>query len=185
MGKKTHKLILIFIPKMVKYARGNPVCDDWSKAVRAKISDSRTHFKNTRETGNAIKKMTLIRAKKYLKNVLEKKEVVPFRVHTGGIGRTCQGKHTIKKKKHGGRTCSQGRWPQKSVRVFLDLLKNAESNADVKGLSSDSLYISHVAVQRAGKIRRRTYRAHGRINPYMASPCHIELILEERMNNEN
>ena len=29
-------------------------------------------------------------------------------------------------------------------------------------------------------MRRRTYRAHGRINPYMSSPCHIELILNEK-----
>jgi len=28
-------------------------------------------------------------------------------------------------------------------------------------------------------LRRRTYRAHGRINPYMSSPCHIELWLTE------
>jgi large subunit ribosomal protein L17e len=29
-------------------------------------------------------------------------------------------------------------------------------------------------------MRRRTYRAHGRINPYMSSPCHIEVILSEK-----
>ena len=29
-------------------------------------------------------------------------------------------------------------------------------------------------------MRRRTYRAHGRINPYMSSPCHIELTLVEK-----
>jgi large subunit ribosomal protein L17e len=29
-------------------------------------------------------------------------------------------------------------------------------------------------------MRRRTYRAHGRINPYMSSPAHIEMILVER-----
>ena len=29
-------------------------------------------------------------------------------------------------------------------------------------------------------MRRRTYRAHGRINPYMSSPCHIEVILVEK-----
>ncbi len=28
--------------------------------------------------------------------------------------------------------------------------------------------------------RRRTYRAHGRINPYMSSPCHVELTLSEK-----
>ena len=35
-------------------------------------------------------------------------------------------------------------------------------------------------VNAAAKQRRRTYRAHGRINPYMASPCHVEIILSER-----
>ena len=35
-------------------------------------------------------------------------------------------------------------------------------------------------VNRAPKIRRRTYRAHGRINPYMCSPCHVELFLEQK-----
>jgi len=157
-----------------------PVCEDWSKAVRAKCSNSRVHFKNTRETANAIKNMDLTRAKKYLENVLKKKEVVPFRVHTGGVGRTAQGKNMCKTKKNGGRTCSQGRWPVKSCQVLRDLLRNAESNADEKGLSTDKLYVSHIAVQRAPKMRRRTYRAHGRINPFMASPCHIELMLEEK-----
>jgi large subunit ribosomal protein L17e len=35
-------------------------------------------------------------------------------------------------------------------------------------------------VNRAPCLRRRTYRAHGRINPYMSSPCHIEMILAEK-----
>lgn len=35
-------------------------------------------------------------------------------------------------------------------------------------------------VNRAPCLRRRTYRAHGRINPYMSSPCHIEVILIEK-----
>lgn len=34
-------------------------------------------------------------------------------------------------------------------------------------------------MNRAACLRRRTYRAHGRINPYMSSPCHIELWLAE------
>ncbi|CAI8586024.1 unnamed protein product [Vicia faba] len=74
----------------------------------------------------------------------------------------------------------QGRWPAKSAKFILDLLKNAESNAEVKGLDVDALYVSHIQVNQAQKQRRRTYRAHGRINPYMSSPCHIELILSEK-----
>lgn len=42
--------------------------------------------------------------------------------------------------------------------------RNAESNAEVKGLDIDHLVVEHILVQRAAKMRRRTYRAHGRIN---------------------
>lgn len=41
------------------------------------------------------------------------------------------------------------------------------------------LYQIFFQVNRAACLRRRTYRAHGRINPYMSSPCHIELWLTE------
>ena len=40
--------------------------------------------------------------------------------------------------------------------------------------------IDHIQVNRAPHMRRRTYRAHGRINPYMSSPCHIEVVLLEK-----
>lgn len=63
---------------------------------------------------------------------------------------------------------------------MLHLLKNAESNAEHKGLDADHLVIDHIQVNRAPYMRRRTYRAHGRINPYMSSPCHIEVCLVEK-----
>ena len=50
----------------------------------------------------------------------------------------------------------------------------------VKGLDVDNLEIFHIQVNRAQQQRRRTYRAHGRTNPYMSSPCHIEMILSEK-----
>ena len=40
--------------------------------------------------------------------------------------------------------------------------------------------MKHIQVNQAPKQRRRTFRAHGRINAYMASPCHIEIILVEK-----
>jgi large subunit ribosomal protein L17e len=45
------------------------------------------------------------------------------------------------------------------------MLKNAESNAEYKGLDADHLVIEHIQVNRAPKMRRRTYRAHGRSVP--------------------
>ncbi|KAG5204092.1 hypothetical protein JEQ12_002068 [Ovis aries] len=66
----------------------------------------------------------------------------------------------------------------KNTRETTQAIK--ESNAELKGLDVDSLVIEHIQVNQAPKMRRRTYRAHGRINPYMSSPCHIEMILTEK-----
>jgi len=74
---------------------------------------------------------------------------------------------------------SKARWPVKSAEFILSLLKNAEANADTKGLDTSNLIVKHIQVNQAPKQRRRTYRAHGRINPYMSNPCHIEMILTE------
>ena len=58
--------------------------DNATKAAKAKGSNLRCHFKNTRETAQAIKKMPLHRATTYLKNVLAKTEIIPFRRFMGG-----------------------------------------------------------------------------------------------------
>merc|ERR1712046_65130 len=120
----------------------------------------------------AIKGLHLHKAVSYMKAVVEGTRCVPFKRFCGGVGRTGQAK-AFKS------TTSQGRWPKKSCQVLLGLLKNAESNAEVKGLDVDALVIDHIQVNAAAKQRRRTYRAHGRINPYMASPCHVEIMLSE------
>ncbi|XP_013790258.1 60S ribosomal protein L17-like [Limulus polyphemus] len=142
-----------------------------TKSCKARGSNLRVHFKNTHETARAVKSMSLRRAQRYLKNVITKKEIVPFRKFTGGPSRKAQ----VKQWGH-----NAGRWPKKSAEFLLQLLRNAESNADYKGLDVDHLVIEHIQVNRAPKMRRRTYRAHGRINPYMSSPCHIEVILSEK-----
>lgn len=58
---------------------------------------------------------------------------------------------------------SRARWPVKSAEFLLGLLKNAESNADAKGLDTSNLIVKHIQVNQAPKQRRRTYRAHGRV----------------------
>ena len=132
----------------------------------------RVSFKNTRETAMAIKGMTLPGAKKYLEAVLDHKRCIPFRRFCGGVGRTAQAKNE-------GSTNGQGRWPKKSVDLVMGMLTNLESNAELKGLDKDVLVVKHIQVNRAPKQRRRTYRAHGRMGPYLASPCHIEILVAE------
>lgn len=81
--------------------------------------------------------MPLRRAQRFLKSVIDKKECVPFRKFNGGVGRCAQAKQW-------GTT--QGRWPKKSADFLLQLLKNAESNAEYKGLDVDRLVIDHIQV---------------------------------------
>merc|ERR1712110_242294 len=154
-------------------ARYSKEADNPEKVCKAKGSYLRVHFKNTYEVAMSIKGMNLRKAQRYLNDVIDKKQAIAFRVFNGGPGRSAQGKNL-----HA--PGSQVRWPQKSCRFLLDLLRNAESNAEVKGLSPEALEITHIQVNRAPNQRRRTYRAHGRINPYMSSPSHIEMILTER-----
>jgi len=144
--------------------------ENTDKSCKASGNYLRVHFKNTRETAMAVRGMRLTKAFAYLNNVLGHKQCVPFRRFNGHVGRCAQAKQF-------GTT--QGRWPEKSVRFVLDLLENAKSNAKARNLDEDSLVISHVQVNQAPKHRRRTYRAHGRITPYMSSPCHIQFVLEE------
>lgn len=140
-----------------------------SKSVKSSAKDLRIHYKNTYETAKAVKGLTLAKAKAYLKDVLAQRRCVPYTKYYGGIGRTGQAKEFGK---------SLGRWPQKSVNAVLGLIQNLESNANTKNLKN--LTINHVQVNRAAKGRRRTYRAHGRIGPYLSSQCHVELWASEK-----
>lgn len=63
---------------------------------------------------------------------------------------------------------SKARWPVKSADFLLGLLKNAQANADAKGLDTGNLVVKHIQVNQAPKQRRRTYRAHGRVRAPIA-----------------
>ncbi|KAI9443119.1 ribosomal protein L22/L17 [Lactarius indigo] len=152
---------------MVRYAAAS-LAPDPEKTSRARGEYLRTHFKNMREVGAALTGLKLTKAYAYLSNVKDHKQVIPFRRFNGGVGRASQAKQF---------KATQGRWPEKSVLFITRLLKNAESNADAKNLDLEDLVIKNIVVQQAPKTRRRTYRAHGRINPYQGHPCHVEIIL--------
>lgn len=141
--------------------------DNESKSCKTRGNYLRVHFKNTRETASVLRGMKIRKAETFLHDVCEKKQCVPFRRFNGGVGRCAQAKAW---------GVTQGRWPEKSARFILGLLKNVASNAESKGLNVDSMIIKHIQVNQAPKQRRRTYRAHGRINPYLSSPCHIEIV---------
>ena len=63
-----------------------------------------------------------------------------------------------------GQTVGQdtGSVPKNSAEFLLRMLKNA---------------------CKSPKMRCRTYRVHGQINPHMSSPCHTEMVLTEKEQN--
>lgn len=74
---------------MVKYSR-TPLAP--SKSAKSCGTDLRVHFKNTFEVAAAIRGMNLHKAVAYLNDVVEHKQIVPFRRFSGGVGRKAQAK---------------------------------------------------------------------------------------------
>jgi large subunit ribosomal protein L17e len=84
--------------------------------------------------------LRLEKAYRYLGDVKEHNQIIPFRRFSGGVGRASQAKQF---------KATQGRWPEKSVKFILGLLKNAESNADAKSLELNDLIIKSIVVNQA------------------------------------
>ena len=114
--------------------------------------------------------MLLNKAEQYLKDVLEHKRCIPYSRYDHSVGR-CSAAIQF--------GLTKGRYPEKSVRIMLNLLNNAKANAETKKLNVEKVVIKNVLVNHATDGRRRTYRAHGSINAYCSSNCHIDIICEE------
>lgn len=114
---------------------------------------------------NAIRGKSLIRAKTILGNVIKKKEAVPFTRFNFDIGH---------KKKIG-----PGRYPMKACEKILQLLESVESNAQVKGLNTNNLFIAFIIPQKAGN----QYK-YGRRFGRKMKRTHLEIMLEERKPEE-
>ena len=111
--------------------------------------------------------MLLTKAEEYLKDVLEHKRCIPYSRYDHSVGR-CSAAIQF--------GLTKGRYPEKSVRIMLNLLKNAKANAETKKLNVEKVLIKNVLVNHATEGRRRTYRAHGSINAYCSSNCHVYII---------
>ncbi len=103
------------------------------------------------QTALALRKMDLKKAKRYLEDVIGHKQAIPFRRFNGGVGRCSQAKNA-------GAPAGQARWPVKSAEFVLNLLKNAESNAEVRDLQPSAQQILPRRAPAAGR-RARPYEA--------------------------
>ena len=117
-------------------------------------------FKHGTELANAIRGMGVAKAKKFLEDVMELKQPVKYRRYNDDLG------HKAK--------VGPARYPVKTAKYFLGILKLAEANASFQGISTQDLELVHVSVQRAagrwhfGRSRRRKFKS-----------SHIEMVVQE------
>ncbi|MEM2098634.1 MAG: 50S ribosomal protein L22 [Candidatus Bathyarchaeia archaeon] len=142
---------------------------DPEKTAKASGREIRVSHKHTREVCRAIKGMTLTQAKQYLKNVINKKQPVPFTRYRKKAGH-----------RHGITKAFVARYPVKAATKILKVLQNAQANAENKGLDPENLTITHAAAYPGIKIKRYTPRAHGRASPKYDTLTHIEIVLTEK-----
>ncbi len=138
-----------------------PESEKTSKSIGKELHISRKH---AHEISSAIKGMKLEKARKFLKDVSELKQAVPYRRHTENIP-------------HRKGMCT-GRYPQKAAKEFLRVLENAENNAKYKGIDSENMRITHVATKKGHTFRGRFPRAQGRATPKDHETVSVEMILE-------
>ncbi len=129
--------------------------------AKALAKDASVSTKVAIETTKFLKGKTTKVAIAYLEKVLEKKLAVPYKRFTDGVGH------------RKGKGITSGRYPQKLSKVFINLIKSAESNASIKGLGEE-LKIVHFSAQRASVPMH-----YGRHPRREMKRTHVELIVEE------
>ncbi|KAJ1368575.1 hypothetical protein KIN20_029732 [Parelaphostrongylus tenuis] len=90
----------------------------------------------------ALRNMPLRRAQRYLENVKRRKKSC----RSFAIMEELDEKHNVS-----NGTPPKVAGPRSRLSSFSTLLKNAESNAEYKGLDVDHLVVDHIVVQRAAK----------------------------------
>ncbi len=122
--------------------------------------------KKTYEVLNAIRGLPLDRARIFLEEVVALERPVPFRLYN---------QETAHKPRTG-----PGRFPRKVAAQVLEVLKNAEANAESEGLDTDELVV-RVAASGRGRIQKASMpRAHGRATAWNEQTTNVEIVLAER-----
>ena len=122
--------------------------------------------KKTYEVLNAIRGLPLDRAREILEHAIALRRPIPFR------------RYNQETAHHPG--TGPGRFPVKVARNVLQVLTNAEENAEYDSLDTDRLYV-RVAASSRGRIRKASMpRAQGRATAWNEQTTNIEIVLAER-----
>ncbi len=106
-------------------------------------------------------------AKDYLRDVIDKKQAVPYPKHNLHVS-------------HRKGNMAAGKYPVKASKGILSVLENAEANAEYKGLDPETMDVWHIAMQKAAPLEGQMPRAQGRATAWNTARSHIEVVLREQ-----
>ncbi len=142
----------------------NPDPDVTAKAYGKEVDVSPKHAV---EVCRFLRGKDVPRAEEILNKVIEKKMAVPFKRY----------KHSVSHRK--GKV-GPGKYPVKTAKMILELLKDVKANAEVKGIDPDNTYILHLSAYRGRVTQSWFYRARGRSTPKRRISVNIEIIIKEK-----
>ncbi len=134
--------------------------------ARAVGRDLDISTKQAIEICNFLRRKRLSRAKQIMRNVIDKKEAIPFKRFTNGLG-------------HKPGKIGAGRYPVKAATRILALLESVETNAQSKGLNTNNLEIIHISANMAHRPMRP-----GRQSRRMFKRSHVEVVVKETAHDK-
>ncbi|MBW2965390.1 50S ribosomal protein L22 [Candidatus Woesearchaeota archaeon] len=135
--------------------------------ARAIGRDMAISTKQAIEICNYLRHRKVAQAKMLLEGVKVKKQAVPFRRFTNGLG-------------HKSGKLAAGRYPVNAATAILKLIESAEANAQTKGLNTGELEIIHICAHKA-HCPVHYGRNHGR----EFKRTHVEIVLQETVAKES
>ena len=140
---------------------------DPEKTAKAYGRELHCSPKFSQNIASFIQGMSIDKAKHFLEDVIQLKRALPLKTHN----RLCA-------HKKGG--IGPGRYPKNACGYFLNIIKNAENNAEYKGLNPENMYIVHISAYKGRVIKGSMPRAMGRATPWNEQTTNIEIVIAER-----
>jgi large subunit ribosomal protein L22 len=141
-----------------------------NKTAKAIIKNANISIKYSTEICNQIKGLYVNKVILWLERIINHEEYLPLKRYHKKVA------HRKGDAKKGEKA---GRYPQKTIKVFLELLKLAKNNADVKGLDAEKINIIHAFASMG--ITRYSHQSKGKIGgkTRRKNSTHIEIIVSE------
>lgn len=145
--------------------KGYSIAEIPERTAIARAKEVDISLKDAVNIAHHIRGMSLERAKDKLEEVIAKKAAIPYFRYLDSVSHR--------------KGMGPGRYPVRAAKAFLDLLNNAEANAEFKSLDTDSLVIIHLSASKGRMIKKYTPKAYGRAGAFFRDLINIDIVVEE------